>query len=58
MLAKLDNDNDKEDVNLDTKISTCFTLLTSSLLHNGLESLEDLEATSLELVSDIYKVPL
>ena len=36
----------------------CFiSLLTSSLLPNGLVSLSDVEATPLELVSGIHKVP-
>ena len=34
-----------------------ISLLTSSLLANGLASLSDIEATPLELVSGIHKVP-
>ena len=34
-----------------------ISLLTSSLLNNGLASLSDLEATPLELVYGIHKVP-
>ena len=44
------NDKDKEGLDLNTKIETCLTLLTSSLLQNGLESLEDQEANPLDLV--------
>ena len=36
-------------------MSKCLTLLTKSLLYNGLESLEDLYATPLDLVSGIHK---
>ena len=36
-------------------MSKCLTLLTKSLLYNGLESLEDLYATPLDLVSDVHK---
>ena len=39
-LDKLGNDKDKDDVDLETKISMCITLLTLSLFHNYLESLE------------------
>ena len=46
-LAKLVNDKDKEDVNINTNRATCFTLLTLSLLQNVLKSLEDIEATPL-----------
>ena len=48
---------DKEDVDINTKRATCLTLLPLSLISNGLKLLEDLEATPLELVSDIIKVP-
>ena len=56
-LEKLGEDKDKDGINIDTKISKCLTLLTQSLLQNGLELLEELEATPLELVSGIHKVP-
>ena len=42
--------------NLGEEKDICLTLLTLSLLSNGLASLEDLEATPLELVSGIHKV--
>ena len=42
MLDKLGIDKDKEGINFDTKTPTCLTLLTFSLLNNGLYSLEDL----------------
>ena len=51
------DEKDKEDVDLDKKIAKFLTLLTSSLLHNGLELLKDLETTPFKLVSSIYKVP-
>ena len=56
-MAKLGSDLDEKDVNLDTKKEKCLYLLTSSLLSNGPELLEDIEATPLELVSGIHKVP-
>ena len=56
-MAKLGSDLDEKDVNLDTKKAKCIYLLASYLLSNGLESLEDLEATPLELVYGIHKVP-
>ena len=51
------NDKDKDGLNLDTKRTTCLTLLTLSLLQNSIESLEELEATPLKLVSAIHNVP-
>ena len=56
-LDKLGDDKDKYDLNLNTKRKTCLTLLTQSLLQNGFKLLEELEATPLELVSGINKVP-
>ena len=53
----MDTNKDKEDVDIDTKRATCLTLLTSSLLHNGLKSMAYLEANPLELLSGIHKVP-
>ena len=43
--------------NLGEKNYICLTLLTLSLISNGLASFEDLEATPLDLVSVIHKVP-
>ena len=55
-LAKLCNDKDKEDFDIYTERETCLTLLTLSILQNGLKSLENLEANPLVLVSGIHKV--
>ena len=56
-LDKLGNDKDKDGLDIDTKKAKCLTLLTQSLLQNGLESLEELEATPSKLVSGVYKIP-
>ena len=56
-LENLGDDKDEDGLNIDTKKETCLTLLTLSLLQNGLNYLEDIEATPLELVSGIHKVP-
>ena len=56
-LDKLGADKDKYDLDHDTNRANCLTLLTQFLLQNGIESLEELEATSLEFVSGILKVP-
>ena len=48
---------DRDDLDIDTKSKTCLTLLSQYLLQNGLNSLEELEATPLELLSGINKVP-
>ena len=42
--------------NLSQMKQTCISLLTSSLLTNGISTLGDLEATPLVLVSGIFKV--
>ena len=55
-LDKLGDDKDKYGLDLDMKRAKCLTLLTQSLLQNGLKYLEELEATTLDLVSGIHKV--
>ena len=55
VLNKLGDGLYEEKLNLNMKKETCLKLLTDSLLQNGIGSLEDLEATHVELVSDIYK---
>ena len=57
MLDKLGDDKDKYGLDIDTKREKFLTLLTLSLLQNVLESLEYIEATILDLVSSIHKVP-
>ena len=54
-LKNLGDYKDENQLDLDTKTTMCITLLTKFLLQNGLESLEELEETPLELVSVIYK---
>ena len=39
---------------LEQKTQTCLTLLTPSILANGIASLDDLEATPMVLVSGIF----
>ena len=56
-LDKLIDNNDEDILDIDTKRENCLTILSSYLLQNGLELLEELEATPLELVSDIHKFP-
>ena len=55
-LENLGDDKDEDGLNIDTKKETCLTLLTLSILQNGLKSLENLEANPLVLVSGIHKV--
>ena len=55
-LDKLGDDKDKYGLDLDMKKAKCLTLLTQYLLQNGLKYLEELEATTLDLVSGIHKV--
>ena len=56
-LDNLGDDEYKYGLNLDTKRENFLTLLTQSLLKNGLAFMEELEANLLVLVSDIHKVP-
>ena len=56
-LDNLVDDKDEDGLDINTKKAMCLTLLTLSLLQNGLDLLKDLEATPLELVSGIHKVP-
>ena len=56
-LEKLGSGSDGIGANIETKKDVCLSLLMSSLLANGLESLVDLEANPLEFVSGIHKVP-
>ena len=56
-LNKLGDDTYEEDLYLYTKITMCLTLLSQYLLQKGLESLEELEETPLDLVPGIHKVP-
>ena len=55
-LENMGNNRDEKQLDIDTKKERCLTLLTRSLLQNGLESLEEIEATTSGLVSGIYKV--
>ena len=50
-------ESDNHEKKLDEKNQTCPTLLTLSILANGITTLDDLEANPLVLVSDIFKVP-
>ena len=43
--------------NISQMKQTCISLLTSSLLTNGIAALDGLESTPLVLVSGIFKVP-
>ena len=56
-LEKLGDGQDGKRNNLREKKDVCPSLLTLSLLANGLVLLPNLEATPLELVSGIHKVP-
>ena len=58
-LENLGDDKDKDSLDINAKKGKFLTLLllTQSLLQNGLASLDELDATRLELVSRIYKVP-
>ena len=55
-MEKLGIGLDDKGVNFKINKDKCISLLTSSLLYNSLESLEDLEATPLKLLSSIHKV--
>ena len=48
---------DKDGIDIYMKRAKCITLLTNVLLQNSLASLEKLEATPLELVYVVHKVP-
>ena len=41
-LENMGNNRDEKQLDIDTKKERCLTLLTRSLLQNGLESLEEL----------------
>ena len=50
-------ESDNHEKKLNEKKHTCPTLLTLSILANGITTLDDLEANPLVLVSDIFKAP-
>ena len=56
-LDKLGSGSDDKGANLETKKDKCLPLLTSSLLSNGMKSLEYLESTPFYFVSVINRVP-
>ena len=56
-MEKLGSSSGGKGGNIGDKKYVCIYLLTPSLLVNGLESLADLEATPLYLVSGIHAVP-
>ena len=56
-LEKLGNGKGGKGNNLEEKKDVCLYLLTLSLLANGAALLSDFEATTLELVYGIHKVP-
>ena len=55
-MDKLGDNKDKYVLNIDTNIVKGLTLLTLSLLHNGIKLMKELEAILSELVSGIHKV--
>ena len=56
-MEKLGNGKGGKGNNLEEKKDVCLYLLTLSLLANGAALLSDFEATTLELVYGIHKVP-
>ena len=55
-LEKLSNYKDRYGIDINTKRAKFITLLTHSILHNSLKSLEELESDPLGLVYVVHKV--